>query len=118
MDSGLGVVAQLQYGEPFQFMVELFEEAVEILGKFLVFQTAINHPDRTLFWGAIGVGFIGVAAGFYYYLKIVRSMYWVAPQDEHPLRLSPTSGLLIPVFAIATIIFGVYPEPILRLVGN
>ena len=91
------------------------------LGKFLVFQTAIGHPDpelQKLLWGAIGVGFIGVAAGFYYYLKVIRSMYWVAPQDEHPLRLSAASGLLIPVFALATIILGIYPQPILWLVGS
>ena len=42
------------------------------LGKFFIFDAAIAQHQTTL----IVVGVITVACGFYYYLKVVRAMYW------------------------------------------
>ena len=41
-------------------------------GKFLIFDAAIQHHQIAL----VVVGVITVACGFYYYLKVVRAMYW------------------------------------------
>src|SRR5438309_3942141 len=42
------------------------------LGKFYIFDAALRHQQTTL----VVVGVITVACGFYYYLKVVRAMYW------------------------------------------
>ena len=80
------------------------------LGKFFIFDAAIRHHQTTL----VVVGVITVACGFYYYLKVVRAMYWEGPAGD---TLFPLSGLLrLAISAmIAGIIFlGVYPQPILN----
>ena len=41
-------------------------------GKFFIFDAAIRHHQTAL----VVVGVITVACGFYYYLKVVRAMYW------------------------------------------
>src|SRR6266566_4752571 len=49
------------------------------LGKFFIFYAAISQRQITL----ITVGVIAVGCGFYYYLKVVRAMYWPAPTASH-----------------------------------
>ena len=43
------------------------------LGKFLVFDAAIRHASDASWWSSAS---ITVGCGFYYYLKVVRAMYW------------------------------------------
>ena len=42
------------------------------LGKFYIFYAAISQRQIAL----VVVGVITVGCGFYYYLKVVRAMYW------------------------------------------
>ena len=50
------------------------------VGKFLVFAAAVREHQFVL----IGVGIITVAAGFYFYLRVVAAMYWQEPNDDTP----------------------------------
>jgi len=45
------------------------------LGKFLIFDAAIRQHQVVL----VAIGVITVGCGFYYYLKVVRAMYWLEP---------------------------------------
>ena len=48
------------------------------LGKFFIFDAAVQHHQFAL----VVVGVITVACGFYYYLKVVRAMYWEATDSD------------------------------------
>lgn len=84
------------------------------LGKFLAFQIGINAG----LWVPVSLGFIGVAAGFYYYFQIVRAMYWRSSLDESPVRIAPISLYVIGVLSVLLIVLAFTPQPILWLIGN
>ena len=86
---------------------------VGFLGKFFVFGAAAAHQ----LWLPLVFAVIGAAAGFYYYLKVVRNMYWNPPAAATPVE-TISVGLLTKVTMLvliaATIGFGVYPQPLLH----
>lgn len=92
---------------------------VGFFGKFFAFQLAIDAAttNKLLWWG-IGLGFVGAAAGFYYYLKVVRSMYWRAGSSEEALKVPQVSRCAILSLATAAVVLGVWPQPILWLIGG
>ena len=81
---------------------------VGFLGKFLVFESAMQQHQYLL----IGIGAVTVAAGFYYYLKVVRAMYWKEPTCETQIPISPLTGLTILILSVAIIGLGIYPQPV------
>src|SRR5690606_15098341 len=81
------------------------------IGKFFVFQIAVENG----LWAGAGVAFIAAAAGFYYYFNIVRAMWWVPPGDRPGVTLPITSLACVTLLTAATIIFGIWPQPILCL---
>ena len=78
------------------------------LGKFLVFESAMEQHHYRL----VAVGAVTVAAGFYYYLKVVRAMYWKDPSDDSRIPVSPMAGTIILVLCVLIFVLGVYPQPI------
>ena len=87
---------------------------VGFYGKFYVFQAAVSNG----LWLAVAAGFIGVAAGFYYYFKIIKVMFWSPSQGGPEIYLSSTAKAVIYPAAILIIFLGLYPQPILALLGN
>lgn len=81
------------------------------LGKFLVFALAVDAH----LWVGVGIAFIAVAAGFFYYLNVVRAMWWVAPGDLPPVTLPVISKSCVAVLTVATLVLGIWPQPILAL---
>lgn len=81
------------------------------LGKFLVFESAMEQHHYLL----VGIGAVTVAAGFYYYLKVVRAMYWKEPQNEGRIQFSPVTGLAILVLSGMIFLFGIYPQPVFKM---
>jgi NADH-quinone oxidoreductase subunit N len=79
------------------------------LGKFFIFYAAIAQHQTAL----VVVGVITVGCGFYYYLKVVRAMYWQSGNKTDKIPVNGLSRLAISVLIIATIWLGVYPQPIL-----
>lgn len=80
------------------------------MGKFMVFAAALQAERYWL----VAVGAVSVAAGFYYYLRVVGAMYWQDPSDETRIVIGPWTRTLIGTLAAAIIFFGVYPRPILN----
>ena len=79
-------------------------------GKFLIFWAAIAQHQTTL----IVVGAITVACGFYYYLKVVRAMYWESAAKIDRIPVSALSKLAMTLLIVAIIWLGIYPQPIFR----
>jgi len=86
---------------------------VGFIGKFMVFAAAVEAGNYIL----LVLGAITVACGFYYYLKVVRAMYWQDPVqgEEITIDVSPLAKSVMIVMIALIFILGVYPEPILML---
>ena len=83
-------------------------------GKFFVFVSAVGQRQVAL----VGVGIVTVACGFYYYLKVIRAMYWQPSATNEAIAVTPISRAVMILAIIATIAFGVYPQPILNAIKS
>lgn len=87
------------------------------IGKFLIFESAVAAGLFPL----VVIGAIAVACGFYYYLKVMRAMYWLpAPGEDSevgkaPIVITPALAALLALLVALILIFGVYPTPVLAL---
>ncbi len=81
------------------------------LGKFFVFTLAVDSGHT---WPVV-IAVIGAVAGFYYYFKIIRSMYWNVTTDTTPITLEPLTKATIVALMVAAIVFGVCPQVIMSL---
>jgi NADH-quinone oxidoreductase subunit N len=84
------------------------------LGKFYIFYAAVSQRQIAL----VVVGVITVGCGFYYYLKVVRAMYWQSDAKVEPIAVNGLSRVAISALIAATIWFGVYPQPILQALNH
>ncbi len=82
---------------------------VGFIGKFLVFKAAIASGH----WALICIAIVAVAAGFYYYIRVIAAMYWQQPNESAPIVIAPLSRLAILILGGAILFLGVYPKPIL-----
>jgi NADH-quinone oxidoreductase subunit N len=78
------------------------------LGKFYIFYAAVLQRQIAL----VVVGVITVGCGFYYYLKVVRAMYWQSTPTVDKIPVNGLSRVGISALIIATIWLGIYPQPI------
>ena len=79
------------------------------LGKFYIFYAAVLQRQIAL----VIVGVITVGCGFYYYLKVVRAMYWQSDTKTEAIPVNALSRITISALVVATIWLGVYPQAIL-----
>jgi NADH-quinone oxidoreductase subunit N len=79
------------------------------LGKFYIFYAAVLQRQIAL----VVVGVVTVGCGFYYYLKVVRAMYWQSDSKTDAIPVNGLSRVTISALIVATIWLGVYPQPIL-----
>jgi NADH-quinone oxidoreductase subunit N len=79
-------------------------------GKFFIFAAAIGQKQIAL----VVAGVITVACGFYYYLKVVRAMYWQPAAKTDNIPISGLSRVAMSALMVAIIFLGIYPTPILN----
>jgi NADH-quinone oxidoreductase subunit N len=87
---------------------------VGFVGKFMVFVLALQGGHYVMTACAV----IGAGAGFYYYLKVVKSMYWEQALDSGTpavnfAALSWPSRITIVLLVLAVIYLGVDPKALL-----
>jgi NADH-quinone oxidoreductase subunit N len=88
---------------------------VGFFGKFLVFEAAVQQHQYLL----IGIGIVTVGAGFYYYLKVVRAIYWSEPAEgASPITVAPLTKAAIVVLTALVFFLGVYPQPVLNMLKD
>ncbi len=83
-------------------------------GKFYVFLVAL----QSRYYVIIALAVLGVGAGFYYYLKVVRAMYWDEAADDRRLAVGPMSKAGMALLTGIILVLGVYPTPILSLFAS
>jgi NADH-quinone oxidoreductase subunit N len=79
------------------------------VGKFLVFKTAVAAGQ----WMLIGIAILAVAAGFYYYFKVIAAMYWDEPTEQAPIHIHPLTRLFVIILSVLILVLGVFPQLIL-----
>lgn len=85
---------------------------VGFFGKFLVFEAAVQQRQYLL----IGIAIVTVGAGFYYYLKVVRAIYWNEPAEgASAITVAPLTKWTVFILTVLVFLFGVYPQPILNM---
>lgn len=85
---------------------------IGFLGKFFIFEAAMR--EQLYFLVVIGV--VTVACGFYYYLKVVRAMYWQPmPTDASPVETSTLTRFTVAFLTALILIIGIFPKPILNI---
>jgi NADH-quinone oxidoreductase subunit N len=70
--------------------------------------------DVGLLWLA-GVGVIFSVIGAFYYLRIVKLMYFDEPADQLPIRAGPDFRLVLSLNGALILILGIFPERLLEL---
>jgi NADH-quinone oxidoreductase subunit N len=83
-------------------------------GKLMILFGAIEVPQQLYVWLAV-IMVLNAAVGAYYYLRIVGVMYLrgaLKPLDR-PHCLA--GRIAVAICLLATLIFGIYPNPLQRL---
>ena len=81
------------------------------LVKMYSFVTIIKVMESwsTLAW-LLPIMVITAAAGFYYYFKVIRAMYWEKPQaGEKPLQVPLCTGIVLSICVLALLYLGTMP---------
>lgn len=97
---------------------------VGFMGKFMVFKGALiaatdggnaGLPGNALIIAAIVLGVVTSLAGFYYYLRVIVSMYMEKQEKEIGENFFAGARLAIAICAALTILFGVMPSKLVDL---
>jgi NADH-quinone oxidoreductase subunit N len=103
----------------FVMMVMMFSLAgipptVGFYAKLAVLQAAMNAG---LTWLAV-LAVITSLFGAFYYLRIVKLMYFDAPQDTTPIAGDASKRLLLALNGIAVVVLGIVPGPLMTVCLN
>ena len=81
------------------------------IGKYYIFLALIEAGK---YWLAV-VAVLYVAVAIYYYFRLVRSMFLQDLTDREPLASSAGLNVAFGVTGLATLVIGIYPQPVLEL---
>jgi NADH-quinone oxidoreductase subunit N len=83
-------------------------------GKLFVFSLAVKQG---LWWG-VGLGFVAAAAGFYYYFKTIRAMWWQpSAEGAKAIALPTITRSVLVVITVLVLVLGIWSEPVRWLLG-
>jgi len=97
----------------FLFSLAGIPPAAGYLGKYYIFRSLVESGHRSL--AAAGVVFS--LLGLLYYWKIAKPIFTRQPQPNPPLPVSLGMRSTLAITALATLVIGVYPRPLITLVS-
>ena len=83
------------------------------IGKFFVIQSIAGNLHMTI----LAIAIIAAASGFFYYFKVIRSIYWHQPANNTALTIPLSSKIVITTLTLLIITIGIYPKVIECLLG-
>jgi len=90
-------------------------------GKFLLLKSVVERGSADpLVWLLLGVALFGIVVSFYYYLGVVRAIYWpgkdqsTAPAETAPILLTLPVRAALLVCIGGMLFLGIYPNPALN----
>lgn len=84
------------------------------LAKFYLFSAAINAEDTTIFWLTI-LALANTVVSAYYYLNVVRQMFFAQPKSESPLIPSWPLNFAVGLTLAMTLGVLLYPQPFIQM---
>jgi NADH-quinone oxidoreductase subunit N len=86
------------------------------IGKFAVFQAAIAGGGISL----VIVGVVSSAIAAFFYVRVIVLMFFSDPVEDGPVVAVPSifTGTAVAVGALATVVLGIVPEPVLGLASH
>jgi NADH-quinone oxidoreductase subunit N len=89
------------------------------IGKWFLFSGVIERgaaEGKNWYYWLAGWAALNTVVSFYYYVRFIRAMYIGDREaDPRPLSLSPALRTALVVCAVAVILIGVYPHPVIKL---
>jgi NADH-quinone oxidoreductase subunit N len=85
---------------------------VGFMGKLGIFLAAWESQWYALFW--VGVG--AAVAGLFYYLSVVKTMFFSEPLDASPVQICVSSKLVLSVALVLLVVLGLWAEGLAWLV--
>ncbi|MEC9208749.1 MAG: proton-conducting transporter membrane subunit, partial [Pseudomonadota bacterium] len=98
----------------FMFSMAGIPPLAGFVGKLYVFMAAVNEGLYIL---AI-VGVLTSVVGAFYYLRIIKVMYFDDPEDAFDRLPAREIGLIMMVMGAFTLFFFIYPSPIIDGAGQ
>ena len=100
------------------FMVSLtgLPPTAGFIGKFYIFASLINGGSA--FYWLVVIGGINSVVSLYYYLKVVKVMYFDGERNDKISFPSRTLSFTLIVTAIPSLIFGIYWNPVASWIQN
>jgi NADH-quinone oxidoreductase subunit N len=88
-------------------------------GKFYVFAAAVQRDPRNfgLLWLVV-LGIVMSAVSLYYYLILLKHMYVMEGTDQSRVSTPTYLNAVLGFVALAVILLGVFPDPILALLNG
>jgi len=77
------------------------------IGKFFVFAAAINVQ----FYVLALVGIVNSVVAAFYYLNVVRYMFFLPAEQESKVKVSPPLAVALGIATAVTLLIGLYPQP-------
>jgi NADH-quinone oxidoreductase subunit N len=87
---------------------------VGFYAKLAVLQSLVSTNDAGFIWLAV-VAVVLSLLGAYYYLRVVKVMYFDEPVDAHPLGGATDVRLMLSLNGAAVLLLGILPGGLMRL---
>jgi NADH-quinone oxidoreductase subunit N len=98
----------------FMFSLAGIPPLVGFYAKFAVLQALVSTNERNYIILAV-VAVLLSLIGAYYYLRIVKTMYFDEPLDDTPIRGDTGTGVLLALNGLAALGFGMFPDWLMSL---
>ena len=94
-------------------------------GEGVAWAAAQKYPDRisklAVLQAVVNIGYVWLAVvavlfsliGAYYYLRLVKLMYFDAPEDTAPIEPRLDVRVLMSANGLAMLLFGIFPGPLM-----
>ena len=85
-------------------------------GKFLLLKSVVEQgPSNQLYWILLAVALFGIVTSFYYYLGVVRAIYWAKEvPDDAPIATTFVVRLALFACIIGMLFLGIFPNSALN----
>ena len=98
--------------DPSRLSLERFPPFIGFWAKIIVIEEVIKAG---FVWIAV-LGVIMAVISAFYYLKVVKAMYFDKPEDTSPIETTSSgSNLAVSFFALALLVLGLVPSSLINL---
>ena len=98
----------------FMFSLAGIPPTVGFYAKLAVLQALVSTNDAGMIWLAVAAVVLSLL-GAYYYLRVVKVMYFDEPVDQHPLGGSSDVRFVLSLNGAAVLLLGILPGGLMQL---